>query len=304
MEIPSFPLQNQALRDLYWALYSEPLFAHSSVAEVAVCRSGLGEGPMATEPLALLHAWDRLDSPFLQQIQRQRFRKLGPYFEALIGGWLQHHPAYELVARGQAIREGNRTLGEIDFLYWEKASAKLIHLEVAVKFYLSQGGQTSWDDWVGPNPIDRLDRKWPRMQHHQATLLRQPAGQAWLSAQGLPAPEARVLIKGCLFTHATVPGRVIPDRAYTKHIHGGWLRQHEAAVALTHISPRWQAMPRLNWLAPPPQVKEAELSTVAQVVAQTGKRPQQWRAWPHAADQPGKRVIIVPDHWPEPPPRN
>ncbi len=303
MEIPSLPLQNQALRDLYWALYSEPLFDHSQVAEVAVCRSGLGEGPMATEPLAWLHAWDRLDSPFLQQIQRQRFRKLGPYFEALIGGWLQHHPAYELLAQGQPIHEGKRTLGEVDFLYWEKATGQLIHLEVAVKFYLSRTGRADWDDWVGPNPIDRLARKWPRMQQHQATLLRQPAGQAWLSARGLPTPEARVLIKGCLFTHAKMPGRVIPDRAYAKHIQGGWLRQHEAAEPLARMSHHWQVMTRLDWLAPPAKVKETDLRSVAQVVGGASQRPQQWRAWPQALDQPGERVIIVPDHWPEPPPR-
>lgn len=292
------PLPVKALRDLHWALCAPPLFTASDRAEVGVCHCGLSPADTEAAIRARLQGWARPDSPFLQQIKGQTFHRLGAYFEALLAGWLQHHPDYELLVQGEAIREGNRTVGEVDFLYWEKTSGQLIHLEVAVKYYLSQSGQSAWEDWVGPNPSDRLARKWPRMQQHQATLLRQPAGQAWLAARGLPTPEARVLIKGCFFSHAAMPGRVIPDRAYAKHIQGGWLRQHEAQTQLTRLSRHWQHLPRLAWLAPAPRLSSAEARSVEAVVAARAGRPQQWRAWPERPTQPGLRVIIVPDHWP------
>lgn len=301
LSIPS--LVQPSLRDLYWALYSAPLFGRSDQPGVDLCQAGLGDGRSPGAVRRVLRGWDHADSPFVRDLSQRRDRRLGTYFEALLAAYLRHDPAYDLLAQGQPIRAGGRTVGEIDLLYREQATGEVVHLEVAVKFYLSVQGQPDWADWVGPNPTDRLDRKWPRMQAHQATLLQQPAGRAWLAARGWPQPVSRVLIKGATFVHAKMPGRVIPDRAYAQHIQGRWLRRSEAAAYLPHMAPWWQPLPRLAWLAAAAHLPPTTGQRPAQWLAQVGQRPVQARAWDESGQQPGLRLMLVPDHWPGLPPR-
>ena len=55
------------------------------------------------------------------------------------------------------VQLGKRTAGEIDLLV--ERAGEVLHLELAVKFYLSTSGSAQWDTWVGVDPVDRLDIK-------------------------------------------------------------------------------------------------------------------------------------------------
>ena len=266
LSIPS--LVQPSLRDLYWALYSAPLFGRSDQPGVDLCQAGLGDGRSPGAVRRVLRGWDHADSPFVRDLSQRRDRRLGTYLEALLAAYLRHDPAYDLLAQGQPIRAGGRTVGEIDLLYREQATGEVVHLEVAVKFYLSVQGQ-----------------------------------RAWLAARGWPQPVSRVLIKGATFVHAKMPGRVIPDRAYAQHIQGRWLRRSEAAAYLPHMAPWWQPLPRLAWLAAAAHLPPTTGQRPAQWLAQVGQRPVQARAWDESGQQPGLRLMLVPDHWPGLPPR-
>lgn len=78
-------------------------------------------------------------------------RRLGFYFEALVKVLLEHDKWMINKSNYQKIEDGI-TKGELDFLM-EKENVKK-HLEVALKFYLSNEGE-----WLGPNARDSFSRK-------------------------------------------------------------------------------------------------------------------------------------------------
>jgi hypothetical protein len=127
-------------------------------------------------------------------ISQQPTQRLGVYFEKLITFWFEQSPDHELLYHGLAIRQstapsdarespnspqkqnqitnvqnGNTTLGECDFLVFDKLNQRIQHWEVAVKFYL---GVPHEQDivWLGPNLKDRLDKKIRHTLAHQLPL--------------------------------------------------------------------------------------------------------------------------------------
>ncbi|MEZ5448189.1 MAG: DUF1853 family protein [Thiolinea sp.] len=82
--------------------------------------------------------------------------------KCLVGFWLQLSPHYQLLYSQLPVRDTERTLGELDFIVRRVADDAVLHLEVAVKFYLGhaagQGGLAQMANWHGPSLQDRLDR--------------------------------------------------------------------------------------------------------------------------------------------------
>ena len=53
-------------------------------------------------------------------ISKRPDRRVGHYFETLILYWLTHIVKVELIAHGQQIMDGKRTVGELDFLFRDR----------------------------------------------------------------------------------------------------------------------------------------------------------------------------------------
>ena len=68
------------------------------------------------------------------------------------------------------IQTPERTLGELDLIYQNSNASEVVHLELAIKFYLLNKGGTQLTDFVGPAGHDRLDLKWDRLRQHQLPL--------------------------------------------------------------------------------------------------------------------------------------
>jgi hypothetical protein len=184
-------------------------------------------------------------------------KRLGHYAEDLLTWWLQQHKAVQQFHHGVAIREtnpsgGQRTLGELDFCWFDADNSTIEHWELAVKFYICCGNNLG--DYLGPNRKDSLERKWQRFTQHQLPLATTEAGQAALQ-DILPAATAlhsRVLLKGWLFhplqdggfaTHSTAP--ISPQ-----HASGWWSEVAALSLPQRSRSSRYVAMPKARWLAP------------------------------------------------------
>jgi len=124
----------------------------------------------------------------------------------------------------------HRTLGEADFIGHQQGPTRLAHRELAVKFYLAfprpgsaHDHQANWL-WLGPNCIDRLDKKLSQMSKKQLQLLHKPEAQSALPSnwQGLPV-DSQIILRGQLFYPAHMENVSSDEIALNQdHLRGYW----------------------------------------------------------------------------------
>lgn len=132
----------------------------------------------------------------------QNKQRLGKLAESFVYHQLRSLPTVEWIADGLQIQQNNRTVGELDALYYDRGTP--VHLEVAYKFYLYDTLAEYTDPlarWIGPNRKDNLSLKLKKLHSKQFPLLHHPAAATYLAGYGLTADhiEQRVCLKGQLF---------------------------------------------------------------------------------------------------------
>lgn len=88
---------------------------------------------------------------------------LGKYFERLLNYFFSSFSTFEIVHAGKQIFEKQTTIGELDFVIKDKRDNKIIHFEVAVKYYMGYKNVGKHDLWIGPNGSDTLQRKMKKL---------------------------------------------------------------------------------------------------------------------------------------------
>ena len=240
-------LHDVAVRDLGWLLASPSLL--TAVPDAPLARPWLDAvGQSAVE--AWLAALDAQPEPLHRALDGFRPTRLGRYAECLLEYFLTPGPSLRLVAANLPLRSNGKTLGEVDFLV-DAPDGQRLHWELAVKCYLCAPVQAgaSLADFVGPNLVDRFDRKRTRLLEHQLRL----GDRDGFARLGYGAPsDAQMFIKGWLFYPHGAPlppvsGEIAPD-----HPHGFWLThaQWPAWAAEQGADVAWSVLPRLAWLAP------------------------------------------------------
>ena len=238
------------VRDLAWACFSAPLMDIGQLGDDV--RPAVFELTLARRHW--LSALDRMPTPLLESLAKHPARRLGLYYEQLWHFFLEQDPDVELVAHNLPVRTGGITIGEFDCLYYCHQRQQHFHLELAVKFYLGHRQQTTtettsqWREWLGPNAVDRLDRKLGRLLEHQSRLGQHPAARQMLTTLGITAPKAEIALRGALFQAATDP--LPAPRGYNpavnlRHWHTLDQWQQQADPNSTYALPD-----RLLWLSP------------------------------------------------------
>lgn len=93
---------------------------------------------------------------------------LGKRAEAFFAAMILHSSKYRLLASQIQLISAGVTQGEIDFVVEEVTCKKVIHIELAYKFYLLDPRVSNeLAKWVGPNKRDTLERKWMKLLNHQ-----------------------------------------------------------------------------------------------------------------------------------------
>jgi len=193
-------------------------------------------------------------------LAQRRDRRLGHYFETLWRYWLEHNPAYRLLHANLPVRTAGNTLGEFDLLVHDRQTDKVLHWELAIKFYLGTGDTRHPANWWGPGKRDRLDLKTRRMVEHQSQLAKHPQARAVLAHRELHIDESWIIMKGRLF-YPYGGGCPAPHGANPRHLRGFWLRRSDAG----HITQKeWVVLDKQRWCAPvveltTPPVNGAEL---------------------------------------------
>ncbi|KML54010.1 hypothetical protein VL15_22685 [Burkholderia cepacia] len=240
-------LRDAAVRDLGWLLASPSLLTAAPGAPLAHPWPDAA-GWSAVE--AWLAALDAQPEPLRRALDGLRPVRLGRYAECLLEYFLTHGPSLRLVAANLPLRSHGRTLGEVDFLV-DAPDGQRLHWELAVKCYLCAPVRdgASLADFVGPNLVDRLDRKRSRLLDHQLRL----GDRDGFALLGYGAPsDAQMFIKGWLFYPHGVPLPPVSAEIAPDHPRGFWLThaQWPTWAAAQRAGVAWSVLPRLAWLAP------------------------------------------------------
>ncbi len=260
------------MRDLTWVIASPPLLQLSD-AQI----------PASFDPQQVNS--DHLLAFFADRSEH----RVGHYFENLIHYWLVHIRGVELLAHRQPVHDGDRRLGELDFIFRDE-TGQLTHWEVAVKFYLqskTKGDQSA--QFLGPNTSDSLERKLARMRDHQLPLSR------------LIYPEIakrQAFVKGRIYYHPSADTDSLSSDLCTGHLRGTWLHAYElqSYVDSFRAGTQFSELKKPFWFTP-----SGEPSPISKMPEHVDRQMDEPTVHNALFDENGfecQRLFIVPDSWP------
>lgn len=126
--------------------------------------------------------------------QKQHYHlPLGKYVEFLFEKHFEHATDIRLIQHNTQIQGNNSTIGEIDYLL--AIDEEVIHVELAIKFYLCYKNPQNPEHWIGPNAKDNLANKLAKNNHAFSLTKNETFQHNWLQQP----THWQWLIKGCWF---------------------------------------------------------------------------------------------------------
>lgn len=308
------------VRDLAWLLLAPDLIDTPWPGRPGREVLGLDDDARLAAWLDNLEAWP---GELERCIGEMLTGRMGLYHERLWQFLLARAPGTELLAHNLRIHRDKQTLGELDLLYRLRGETDLVHLEVAIKYYLGlmegPGGPHDQARWIGPGGADSLAGKREHLHRHQLRLTDQPETRLALrealasDAVGADRPlviHRRLAIPGVLFypwpshpeqRHPGLRPLPPPREANPVHLRGTWLSwrawrdYRDGLPAGTHGArlhkPHWLALPRPEHL-----LSLGELEALLAQHFREPASPLQIALW--QADMGWRRLFVVADDWP------
>ena len=99
--------------------------------------------------------------------------RLGHLTERVVAELIRASANYKVLHENIQIRDGNDTVGELDFIIEHQETQEQTHLELAYKFYLYDPSLSTApiNCWIGPNRNDSLSKKLQKLKTKQFPLL-------------------------------------------------------------------------------------------------------------------------------------
>ena len=180
-------------------------------------------------------------------------QKLGHLYEDALAVLLEASPRYQLLTRNLPLRkDAQTTVGELDFLLRDhETDGRLVHLELATKFYLAVPDPTGEGFALpGPDARDNYPRKLDRLRSHQLGLASRYPELLPERYRHESPPACRQLVYGCLFDHVEATRRVEPESAAPGGRRGRWLRIDELPAHFPLETTRFEVIPKPLWPVP------------------------------------------------------
>lgn len=249
----------------------------------------------------ILKAWDQNIEAAPLLLSEPPQRRLGFYFERLYQILLEDLLGWPILLKNQQIQSSGRTIGELDFVVYNKKDDRIEHHEIAIKFYLGVSERAGSTLWYGPNARDRLDMKTTSLLEQQSRRTQLPETIALLSESHITGPlTPRIFMPGYLFYPDDQPA-VTPGYVPAEHLRGRWIYAHDARAKDTS---QWVVLNKPHWIGnwiqiEPPDaehtqeaLKRVENKSVPQLFA-VMQQDQQTGNWFET-----DRVFVVPETWP------
>jgi len=222
-------------------------------------------------------------------------QKLGHLYEDVLSRALHGSAQFEVIAKHvQIFTEDRRTLGELDFVLFEAARQRYIHLELAVKFYLAVQVKGTWM-YPGPDPRDHWERKLERMESHQFKLAQSPEAKALLRDKwNIPSIDPEQLIYGVIFSPIDTPSAPLPRATDPGCRRGIWLYQKQWQTYFPHVE-KVCRVPKYLW----PVELDAELQANLEFIPVPElQRRAERRSMLFTLEDTTIPYFLVPDTWP------
>lgn len=175
-------------------------------------------------------------------------QKLGHLYEDALAILLETSPRCDLLARSiQLQKDRHTTLGELDFLVRDTMEDRLIHIELATKFYLAVEGAEGLL-LPGPDARDNYFRKLQRLRDHQLVLV-EKYGQFLPEAFQKLEVKTEQLVYGCLFDHVRAEALARPEFVRSDCRRGRWLHLDELGRYFSKEA-RFEKVPKALWPVP------------------------------------------------------
>ncbi|QEM81643.1 DUF1853 family protein [Halomonas binhaiensis] len=261
------PLVHPLVRDLAWLIGAPDLVNTTWPGRPTRHDLGLEDPGVLASYLARV---ERHPESLEQHTGKAAFTRLGQYHERLWQFLLDTAPATTLLAHNIPVRADRRTLGELDLVY-RKHDGTVVHLEVAVKFFLGLiHGPRSPNDmarWIGPGGLDSLSLKVHHLLHHQLPLTQTKearqvlndvlselpgAAPATRNALATSCPEVQLAMPGVLFSPWNHP-LPVPDELNPDAYQGLWCHWSDWSRLCSELDEMrfGTCLAKPHWLAPP-----------------------------------------------------
>lgn len=125
---------------------------------------------------------------------------LGKRIERFFEFFIKQSKNYYLIKNNIQIINNKQTLGELDFLIYDKRKEKYLHIEHVYKFYLYDDSfPDEIDRFIGPNRDDSLAKKLAKLKDKQLPLLYKDETQKYLEGIDINSLEQKVCFKGNIY---------------------------------------------------------------------------------------------------------
>jgi uncharacterized protein len=236
------------VRNLAWAIGSVPLLNDPDNRTRLNLLDDEWMLDRFTRHLPWLHELDENPSRLEAFLLSEETNLVGKKFEALLKFWFSNSPWFELKASNIQVVQDGRTIGEMDFIVFDKYSDELLHLEAACKYYYSRSGQSNWSDWWGPNHADRLELKMGKFKT-QTKLSKTSEGKSALTDLNITNPTPVVFLKGYFFYPFNALGAA--SKPYLSHPHhqAGWFLNQHQLETFKNSPQQWVILPKTHWIS-------------------------------------------------------
>jgi uncharacterized protein len=172
--------------------------------------------------------------------------RLGHLAEKIVSELIKLSANYNVLYENIQLIEEKKTIGEIDFMIEEITTKKVIHLELAYKFYLFDPSISSepTHNWIGPNRNDSLREKLDKLKRKQLPLLYDKCAESTFSDLIIGDVSQAICLFVSLFIPYEYKGEFSP--IYKKAIQGYYLNL-ETFTDLDHSSNEYHLPSKKEW---------------------------------------------------------
>lgn len=251
LEVP----RNIHLRRIHWAITSPSLM--NFPVSINYIRDNEHEQVLAE----LLEQLDQESFQVDAHFQSVGIRPMGKYFEQLLFFLIDKDPRFELILSNQQVKEGNRTIGEIDLIVKDAQTKNVEHWEICLKYYLQSLPSTDSRLMLGPNAIDNLARKSNKLLNHQLPLSKHASLKYLTGTYNL---DSKLFMKGQFFYHLNKM-KTTPDQVNLAHETGWWCFISELDEMLNKEL-KWTTLWKPNWIGEHVAENESSLISAQELI--------------------------------------
>ncbi len=222
--------------------------------------------------------------------------RLGKRVEDLFLIYINHSKRYEVLAKNIQIFKNKETLGELDYILFDKESNNPIHVELSYKFYCYDPslGMDELDRWIGPNRKDCLVYKRDKLRKKQFPLLYKE--ETNLALIPFSIEQEKITQQLCYFAQLFVP-YAFKDNEFpfvNRDCIVGYVDNYNSFMANVDKSDTYYVPRKHDWLIDPAiNLSWYSFDMIAPILHESCDSKQSILIWVKRANQTFDKVFLV-----------